>query len=285
MLRLLRLAGLVFGIACGLVGLLTLTSRRFGAAVAADRRRLLEAPRPPHPPLATEEMLAGLPEPVRRYLRHAGVVGGPLVDTVRIRQRCRMRMAPGAPSFPLVAEQWYTVDPPGFIWDATVPAEGLPLIRGRDGYLDGRGVMTIRLGSVIPVVDASGPEMDDASLLRHLSEMTWFPSAFLRDNVTWEAIDDAQVRVTLVDGDRRATGVLEIDAEGRLVAFRTERHAMVGKGFELRPWTAPTHAYGELAGLQLPVRGAAVWTLPDGSELEYITVELTEVEYDPPLPG
>ena len=60
---------------------------------------------------------------------------------------------------------------------------------------------------------------------------------------------------------------------------------MVGTGFELRPWTAPTYEYGELAGLRLPVRGAAVWTLPDGSELEYITVELTELELDPPLPG
>jgi hypothetical protein len=284
-LRIFRLAGLAFGIACGLVGLLTLTSRRFGAAVAADRRLLLGAPRPPHPPLVTEEMLADLPEPAQRYLRYAGVVGRPLADSVRIRQRCRMRPGPGMPSFPLVAEQWYTVDPPGFIWDATVPVEDLPLVRGRDGYLESRGVMTIRLGSLVPLVDASGPEMDDASLLRHLSEMAWFPSGFLRDNVNWDAIDDAHVRVTLADGERRATGVLEIDAEGRLVAFRTERHAMVGKGFELRPWTAPTHAYGELAGLQLPVRGAAVWTLPDGSELEYITVELTEVEYDPPFPG
>jgi hypothetical protein len=137
--------------------------------------------------------------------------------------------------------------------------------------------MTIRLGSMVPVVDASGPEMDDASLLRHLSEMPWFPSAFLRANVAWEAIDDAHVRVTLADGDRRATGVLEIDAEGRLVAVRAERHAMVGTGFELRPWTAPTHAYGEFEGLRLPVRGAAVWGLPDGTELEYITVELTAV--------
>ncbi len=285
MFRLFRLAGLAVGIACALGGVLVLTSRRFGAAVAADRHRLLDAPRPPHPPLVTEEMLAGLPEPARRYLRYAGVVGKPLVDTVRLRQRCRMRPGPGMPSFPLVAEQWYTVDPPGFIWDATVPVEGLPLVRGRDGYVEGRGLMTILLGSVVPFVNASGPEMDDASLLRHLSEMTWFPSAFLRSNVTWEAIDDANVRVTLADGDRRATGVLEIDAEGRLVAFRAERYAMVGTGFELRPWTAPTYEYGELAGLRLPVRGAAVWTLPDGSELEYITVELTELELDPPLPA
>ena len=286
MLRLfVRLLLVKLAVLAGLAAVIVVAARRFDREVAADRRRLLDAPRPPHPPLVTEEMLAGLPEPARRYLRHAGVVGKPLVDTVRLRQRCRMRPGPGDFTFPLVAEQWYTVEPPGFIWDATVPVEGLPLVRGRDGYLEGRGLMTIRLGSLVPIVDASGPEMDDASLLRHLSEMPWFPSAFLRENVTWEAIDDSNVRVTLADGDRRATGVLEVDAEGGLIAFHAERHAMVGKGFELRPWTAPTYAYGEFEGLRLPVSGAAVWTLPDGTELSYIEVELTEVEYDPPLPA
>jgi hypothetical protein len=269
----------------GLAALLIAASRRFGRLVDADRRRLLDRPRPPHPPLVTEEMLAGLPEPARRYLRHAGVVGRPLVDTVRIRQRCRMRPAPNGFSFPIVAEQWYSVEPPGFIWDATVPVAGIPVVRGRDGYIDGRGLMTIKAGSLIPFVDASGPEMDQASLLRHLSEMAWFPSAFLRDRVTWDAIDDTTVGVSITDGDLRATGTLEIDTEGRLVAFRSERHAMVGKAFELRPWSAPTYAYGEFEGLRLPTSGAAVWTLPDGTELPYIEVELTDVTYDPPLPA
>ena len=268
---------------CGLAGLLVATSRRFGRLVDADRRRLLDRPRPLHAPLVTEEMLAGLPEPAQRYLRYAGVVGRPLVDTVRVRQACRMRPAPDGISLPIVAEQWYTVEPPGFIWDATVPVAGIPVIRGRDGYLQGRGVMTIKAGSLIPVVNAAGPEMDQASLLRHLSEMAWFPSAFLRDRVSWEAIDDTTVRVSIADGDLRATGTLEIDPEGRLMEFRSERHAMVGKRFELRPWSAPTYAYGEFEGLRLPVRGAAVWTLPDGTTHPYIEVELTEVTYDPPL--
>jgi len=268
---------------CGLAGLLVATSRRFGRLVDADRRRLLDRPRPPHAPLVTEEMLAGLPEPAQRYLRYAGVVGRPLVDTVRVRQACRMRPAPDGISLPIVAEQWYTVEPPGFIWDATVPVAGIPVVRGRDGYLEGLGVMTIKAGSLIPFVNAAGPEMDQASLLRHLSEMAWFPSAFLRDRVSWEAIDDTTVRVSIADGDLRATGTLEIDPEGRLMEFRSERHAMVGKRFELRPWSAPTYAYGEFEGLRLPVRGAAVWTLPDGTTHPYIEVELTEVTYDPPL--
>jgi hypothetical protein len=280
-----RLALGAAAIAGGLAGLLVATSRRFGRIVAADRGGLLNRSRPPHAPAVTEEMLAGLPEPAQRYLRYAGVVGRPLVDTVRVRQSCRMRPAPNGLSLPLVAEQWYSVEPPGFIWDATVPVAGIPLVRGRDGYIDGRGMMTIKGGSLIPFVDASGPEMDQASLLRHLSEMPWFPSAFLRDRVSWEAIDDTSVRVSIVDGDLRATGVMEIDPDGRLVEFRSERHAMVGKGFELRPWSAPTYAYGEFEGLRLPVRGAAVWTLPDGTTLPYIEVELTDVASDPPLPA
>lgn len=272
-------------IAGGLAALLVATGRRFDRIVAADRRRLLDRSRPPHAPVVTEEMLAGLPEPAQRYLRYAGVVGRPLVDTVRVRQSCRMRPNPNGASFPIVAEQWYSVEPPGFIWDATVPLAGIPLVRGRDGYIDGRGMMTIKGGSLVPFVNASGPEMDQASLLRHLSEMPWFPSAFLRDRVSWEAIDDTSVRVSIVDGDLRATGVMEIDPNGRLVEFRSERHAMVGKGFELRPWSAPTHAYGEFEGLRLPVRGAAVWTLPDGTTLPYIEAELTDVASDPPHPA
>ncbi len=280
-----RLALGAAAVAGGLAGLLVATGRRFSRTVAADRHGLLDRPRPPHPPVVTEEMLAGLPGPAQRYLRYAGVIGRPLVDTVRVRQAGRMRPAPNGLSLPIVAEQWYSVEPPGFIWDATVPVAGIPLVRGRDGYVDGRGMMTIKGGSLISIVDASGPEMNQASLLRHLSEMPWFPSAFLRDRISWEAIDDTSVRVSIADGDLRATGILEIDPDGRLVEFRSERHAMVGRGFELRPWSAPTYAYGEFEGLRLPVRGAAVWTLPDGTKLPYIEIELLDVTSDPPLPG
>ena len=269
----------------GVAGLLMATSRRFGRRVEEDRRRLLAAARPPHPPLVTEEMLADLPEPAQRYLRYAGVVGRPMVDTVRVRQECRMRPSPDGMTFPIVAEQWYSVEPPGFIWNATVPVAGIPVVRGRDGYVEGHGLMTIKVASLFPIVDAAGPEMDQASIVRHLSEMPWFPSAFLRERVTWEPIDASTVRVSISDGGLRASGTLEIDAEGRLVEFRTERQAMVGSGFELRPWSAPTRAYGEFEGLRLPVGGAAVWTLPDGTTHTYIEVTLTDVVSDPPLPA
>jgi LCP family protein required for cell wall assembly len=47
--------------------------------------------------VVTEEMLTDLPEPVARYLRYTGVVGKPFPGTVWLRQKGRMRLAPGWP--------------------------------------------------------------------------------------------------------------------------------------------------------------------------------------------
>jgi hypothetical protein len=40
-------------------------------------------------------------------------------------------------------------------------------------------------------------------------------------------------------------------------------------------------AYGEFAGLKLPVRGQAVWNLPSG-DLTYAELEITQIEYNTP---
>ncbi len=58
--------------------------RAFSRLVRRDVQTMF-AQAPPAPGRAaavSEEMLAVLPEPARRYLRHAGVVGRPLVRTV-----------------------------------------------------------------------------------------------------------------------------------------------------------------------------------------------------------
>ena len=52
MLRaLVRLAAVKLAVLAGLAALFVVAGRRFGRGVEADRRRLLAAPRPAHPPL------------------------------------------------------------------------------------------------------------------------------------------------------------------------------------------------------------------------------------------
>jgi hypothetical protein len=49
----------------------------------------------------------------------------------------------------------------------------------------------------------------------------------------------------------------------------------------LQTWSTPITTYGEMAGLRLPLSGSAIWNLEAG-DFEYIQIDLTAVEYDPP---
>jgi len=150
-----------------------LANRAFSHLVRRDVETLRAQASPARAGVVTEEMLAGLPEPVRRYLSYAGVVGKPFPDTVRLRQKGKMRPGPGEPWMPLDAEEHYSLQPPGFVWGGTLHLGPLPVARARDMYLGGAGRMLVKVASLWPVVDASGEEMDRGGMMRYLSEMIW----------------------------------------------------------------------------------------------------------------
>jgi hypothetical protein len=112
-------------------------------------------------------------------------------------------------------------------------------------------------------------------MVRYLSEMIWFPSAFLENNVSFEAIDARSARVTLIDRDTTASGTLFFDADGRLTEFVAQRY----RGNHIETWSVTITAYGEFQGLKLPVRGRAIWKLAEGDQ-EYIDVTLTELRHN-----
>jgi uncharacterized protein DUF6544 len=252
-------------------------SRRFDRLVRKDVDELLGMAGVPHGGIVVKEMLEGLPEPVHRYLSWAGVVGTPVAHNVHLKQRGSIRLAGGWHS--LRADQWYTAQPAGFVWSARVGRGPIPLALGRDMYLDGRGHMLIRAGGAFTVVDALGAEMDQASMMRFLSEMVWFPTAFLGENVSFEPIDEFSTRVTLHDGYRNVTGTFFFDREGRPIDFRAERYRGMKSGAELATWSAPMLEYGQLGGIRLPIRAQAVWKLP-GQDDPYIDVTITELDFD-----
>jgi hypothetical protein len=84
--------------------------------------------------------------------------------------------------------------------------------------------MLVNVASLWPVVDASGEQMDQNEMTRYLSEMIWFPAAFLAGNISLEAADDSSARVTLTEHGRTATGTLFIDQQGRLTDFVARRY-------------------------------------------------------------
>jgi hypothetical protein len=273
---LLRRLGIAAGLALA-VGMATQLWGRtaFHRLVLSDVQTLLAGSTGGEARLINEAMLDRLPEPVQRYLRYTGVIGKPFVRRVHLRQSGRMLLANGTPWIPLKAEQWYSVRRPGFVWSATLHIGPIPIVRARDMYRIGEGSMLIKAASLVTVADAKGKEIDQGEMVRYLSEMIWFPSTFLEDNVSFEAVDARSARVILTDGGRKATGTLFFDSEGRLTEFVARRYT----GSNLQTWSVPVTAYGEFEGLKLPVRCTAVWKLPEGDQ-EYIDVILTALHYE-----
>jgi hypothetical protein len=157
---------------------------------------------------------------------------------------------------------------------------GLPLVRVRDFYMEGRGSILVKALSLITIGNSQGKEMDQGAMMRYLNEMMWFPSAFLGKNISFEPIDANSAKVTLTDLGKSVTATMYFDDEGKLTNFRALRYRDMGNNkFDMENWSTPIKEYGEFEGLKLPKRGAGVWNLKEG-DLEYIDLNVTDLEYD-----
>jgi uncharacterized protein DUF6544 len=259
--RLPALAGLA-GLAA--IGAEVAGSRAFTRLARRDVQALRAGAAPARAGVVTEEMLTDLPEPVARYLRYTGVVGKPFPGIVRLRQKGRMRLQPGQPWMPLDAEEHYSVRPPGFVWAGTVRVGPLPVVRARDMYAGGEGRMLVKVASLWPVVDASGAQMNQADMIRYLSEMIWFPAAFLAANISFEAVDDSSARVTLTDHGQIATGTLFIDQHGRLTDFVAKRYRTLDSS-DPDTWSTPFTATASSKGSGCPPAARQSISFPAGT--------------------
>ena len=229
----------------------------------------------------TEADLAGLPEPVQQWLRWSRVVGQERPTTIRLKQEGRFRTGEGRGWMPFTAEEYYTTDPPGFVWTTTMRMAPLLSIVGRDRYVGGHGSIEMRLLGLVPVAAADGPELDQGALLRYLNETMWFPAAVLGPSITWEAIDATSARATMSYGGVTASAIFVFDGEGRPVDMVAERYDL-GRG-RLETWSTPIRAYGAFGGIRIPTEGEGLWRYDTG-DFSYIELRITEVEYDRPVP-
>lgn len=230
----------------------------------------------------TEQMLADLPVPVQRYMTFTGVVGKPLIETVYLTYSGLFRTGAGKSWMPIRASQFYTTDPPSFLWKAHFKIAGLPLLSGVDIYKNGHSRMLGKLAGLFTVIDGQGEAVDQGTMMRYLQEMTWFPIAYLGSNIAWQAVDDHAADVSLSHQSKTVSGRMYFDDEGRLLMFSAQRYGEFEGRSRLETWTTPTTEYQWIAGLRLPVAGVGVWHLPEG-DLPYINIRLDSVDYNCPI--
>ncbi len=238
---------------------------------------LASAATSPSPVLRADE-IAGLPPPVRRWLDASGVVGQPRARTVRLRQGGGLRTAPDQAYMPVSALQYFTVDEPGFVWTVDVTMMKVVPVVGRDTYRNGMGRMLIKAGGLVTVADGTGPTFDQGTALRFLGEIIWFPSAALAPYITWEPVDDRRARATLSHKGQRVSAEFEFDDRGRFVSLSADRYY---GGESLERWVIPATEWKRIRGIEMPVRGGAVWKLASG-DFDYFQWSILDVETNHP---
>jgi hypothetical protein len=176
------------------------------------------APSASGPDAGLVELPGDLPAPVRRYHRELGLDRShvPAVDTFALWGRAWMRRAP----LPRLPVRFWSEHRVG--WSArqrlAVTWYGIPVLRGVDDYIAGRGRMRIARQ------DVAGPEIDQGENLFLWAEMLLVPAVLAaRPEARWEPIDSDSARLRVPLGDRSDELVVRFDPDTGLV---TECRAM-----------------------------------------------------------
>jgi hypothetical protein len=178
---------------------------------------------PPGTAIYDPDSIAHLPEPAKRYFRHAIAPGTRLARSVVVEMQGRIGLNPGAEKLPFQAVQILAV-PAGFFWKATV-GEGIRQVTGSDRYVAGEGTMHWFIGYGIPLVSASGPDVTRSAAGRMALEASLLlPSALLPETgARWEAIDPFSAKVHLQVGSEQLALVLTVALDGRLERIEMQR--------------------------------------------------------------
>ena len=231
-------------------------------------------------PPVTPQDLSCLPKPLRDYLEQAGVVGQPRVRHFRARWRGRIRGGPDEPFMPFTAEQHNFVSEPARFFHMQARRGGLP-VDVLHAFAQGTATLRVKLLSLVPVVDARGPELTRAETVTLFNDLCLLaPGALVDAPITWEALDAHSVRGTFRLGPNTVSAHLRFNARAELVDFVSDDRLMAsadGQRFEPRRWSTPVGTYRAFGPYRLFSRGRAVWHDADG-EYTYLEAELRDVE-------
>ncbi len=271
-------AGTVANVVLALVVAVSAGISRFHAGNTDHVRALLARVPAVDAPVLEAGEVAALPAPVRRWLLASGAVGRPRARTVRLVQRGGMRTSPDQAYMPVHARQHFTVDEPGFVWTVDVTMMRVVPVVGRDSFVAGHGRMLIKAAGLVTVADGTGPTFDQGTALRFLGEIVWFPSAAVSPSITWTPVDDRHAQGTIAAGGVTASAIFEFDERDRVVRLTADRYY---GGQTLERWTIPMTEWRVVRGVEIPVRGGAVWKLAAG-DFDYFQWEIVDVEVNPP---
>jgi len=222
-----------------------------------------------------------LPAPVQRYLKKAIPEGHSYIKSVELSQTGFLRLNENSEKWQsLKATQYFTINPPGFIWDAKVKMAPLTTARVLDMYKQGTGALRAKLFNTFTVAhEPSSKELDTGELTRYLAEAAWFPTALLpSQQLKWKEVDNHTAVAILKDGDNEVSLKFYFNNDDEIIKSTSKRYRVVNNTYQLVPWTGYYSNYQRRDGLLIPIEAKVEWNLPQGN-FEYWKGRILNIKY------
>ncbi len=255
-------AGTIVNVLILLVSLAAFFTNRFEQAFIKDAEQLVSEYADLPEKKISEEDLAKLPLPVRRYLLLTGAGTQAQVNLFSIRLSGEMRQK-GKKGFPFVSVQYNAIRRPerlffmkGKMWGITVP--------GYHKYVNGKAIMDIRLFGLFPVMYYDGPVLDKTETVTWLNDCCMMaPLALTDPRFIWEPVNDTVAKVKVTVGANTVGAELHFNREGMLADFystdRTEVNEMKNYLF-----STPVTEWIMEGNIKRFKTGEGVWHYPEG---------------------
>ena len=263
-----------------LVSLSAYGTYEFNKKVAKETATLLNGVIHENDSIITENDITHLPKIVQKWLQKSGIIGKEKLVSVWLKQQGKMKTNPDGKWLPFVAKQYFNLSHPGFVW--TTQVDFLPLVKmiGRDIFVNGEGEMLIKLAGLIPVVNKHhNDKINQASMIRFLSETVWFPSAALHSYITWETIDATSAMATFTIHNTYVNGVFRFSPEGNFVSFEAQRYYEANQDSSVETWLVQAESYAEFEGVTIPNECRVTWKLKEG-DFNWLVLEISDLKYN-----
>lgn len=228
----------------------------------------------------TQEMVAELPSPVRRYFLHTIAEGTFIADSVNLEMSGSFRLGTDKPWLPMRAQEIISASK-GFVWKAAI-GQGLLQMLGSDYYTNNSGRMRFYLLGLIPLVNAHNPDLDRSAIGRFAGESFWLPSTLLPERgVTWKAIDENTIQASLkIDGEP-VNLTMVIDSEGKLLKLsflRWGNQTDDGRQTYI-PFGGEYQEEKNFSGYTIPSQTSAGWWFGTDRYSEFFRAKIERAEF------
>jgi hypothetical protein len=252
----------------------------------ADRtaRRLLTRTQPADPRLYDPQMVAGLPEPARRFFAFAIAPGTPLLTVAEIEMKGLFNLgSKEAPNTLQMTARQVLAAPEGFIWSMTA-RRGALRVSGSDAAFSGRSWTRFWLLNQIPVA-RSGDDQDHrrSAFGRYVSEAVfWTPAALLPgDGILWEQVGPDAAQVTIHHDGLEQSVEVRVDEAGRPVEVQFLRwsNANSDKVYRQQPFGGYLSQFREFGGFRLPTQVEAGNHFGTAEYFPFFIAEITRIHF------